>query len=383
MSQSRFDRNTMTGVGLLIVQPTPFCNINCSYCYLADRSSVKRMSVDVLTTTIRKIVESGLASDRLSVVWHAGEPLTVPLSYYRSAFEAIRLLSYPTGALSHSIQTNGILIDDGWCTFFKDNQITIGVSVDGPDFIHDRHRKDRKGAGTHAKVMRGIQQLQAADIPFHAIAVVTAQSVDHPNEIFTFFKENGIRHVGFNIDELEGANTSSTLSGSAMEVKLGAFWRKIYELQRASNNAVIIREFERAYQAIALGSVRGGFNDQVRPLGIVSVDCDGNLSTFSPELLGAKGTRYGDFSFGNVMTHDFEDVLKNPRFIRVAQDIGSGVQQCADTCEFYSFCGGGAPSNKLFENGTFASSETMYCRQTVKMPMEIVLSDLEKSLDLR
>jgi uncharacterized protein len=373
------------GLGLLILQPSPFCNIDCDYCYLPHRMDKKRLPIELVRTAVEKVFSWGLVQDRLSIVWHAGEPLAVPISYYAEAFAAIRSLPVAVDRIRHSIQTNGMLIDDAWCELIRKHQVNVGVSLDGPAFIHDAHRKDRRGGGTHARAMKGVKLLQGHDIPFHVIAVVSAQSLAHPDEIFEFFVANGICSVGFNIEELEGVNTSSTLSAAGTEPSAVApFFQRLYELQRETNGAVKIREFDRAYQAIARepGEATTDFNDQVRPFGILSIDADGNVSTFSPELLGARSPCHGDFHFGSIATCELDDLVENPAFLRVAEEIQSGVSLCAQTCEYFAYCGGGAPSNKFFELGTFAATETMYCRHVVKTPLDIVLAGLEESLDL-
>ena len=123
-------------------------------------------------------------------------------------------------------------------------------------------------------------------------------------------------------------------------------------------------------------------NDQVTPFRIISIDSQGGFSTFSPELLGMKSDIYGDFCFGNVMVNNFFDIFQQDKFNQVLSDIEAGVQLCAETCEYFFLCGGGAPSNKYFENGSFVSAETMYCRYTIKKPLEIVLTELEASLHI-
>ena len=84
--QAEYTGPHMKEIGLLILQPSPFCNIDCDYCYLAERSSTKKMSLEVLHKTLDRVFESGLVGGQLSVVWHAGEPLAVPLAYYEEAF---------------------------------------------------------------------------------------------------------------------------------------------------------------------------------------------------------------------------------------------------------------------------------------------------------
>ncbi len=342
------------------------------------------MSISVFSRSIEKVFASGLVGEKLSVVWHAGEPLALPLSFYEEAFQSITALGIPPEKVEHSMQTNGMLINDRWCAFIKDHAVKLGVSIDGPASVHDAHRKTRGGKGTHAQVMKGVEILRQREIDFHAIAVITEQSLDHPDEIFNFFLENGIRRVGFNVEEIEGANSASTLSPQDAGHRVRDFLRRIFYLQKSARGAVKIREFDGAYQAIAqcgLGSRKQ--NDQAAPFGIISVAYDGSFSTFSPELLGMRSPTYGDFYFGHVLTDDILDATQTDKFKRVLRDIQAGVSLCAESCEYFSLCGGGAPSNKYYENGSFASAETMFCRHTIKTPLDIVLTDLEEALGVR
>lgn len=375
----------MKEIGLLILQPSPFCNIDCDYCYLAERSSTKKMSLEVLHKTLDRVFESGLVGGQLSVVWHAGEPLAVPLAYYEEAFKLMATWGIPEGKIVHNFQTNGTLINDAWCEFFLKNNCSVGVSVDGPAHIHDKHRKDRQGKGTHDKVMRGIEFLKKHKVPFHSISVITADALESPDEVFNFFLENEIHSVGFNIEEQEGIHQISTLGGAVTTSgRIEKFMRRCYELQKASDGSVRIREFDRAFQALARTEEMDrevmNHNDQSMAFGIISIDWQGNISTFSPELLGGKSAKYGEFCFGNTMTDSLLSIKSNPGFIRIANEIQEGMKMCQESCQYFSYCGGGAPSNKYYENGSFASKETMYCRHTVQLPFDIVLADLEKTL---
>jgi len=118
-------------------------------------------------------------------------------------------------------------------------------------------------------------------------------------------------------------------------------------------------------------------------MAIVNVDCEGNLSTFSPELLGAKGEIYGDFLLGNVLYHDLDSMVATAAFRRLRADVAEGVAECRRTCEYFALCGGGSPSNKYFENGSFRSTETMHCQLSKKAIADVLLEDLELSLGIK
>jgi uncharacterized protein len=116
-----------------------------------------------------------------------------------------------------------------------------------------------------------------------------------------------------------------------------------------------------------------------RPFAIVNVGCDGAFSTYSPELLGLSSPRHGDFALGHVATDPLETVLSSPRFIALDEEIGRGVEMCRQECRYFGFCGGGPPGNKYFENGTFASTETLFCRLHKKACFDVSLDKLERT----
>lgn len=375
-------------IGLLILQPTPFCNINCSYCYLPNRNVKERMSPETFTKILERLVESNFVGDKISFVWHAGEPLALPLGYYSDIFEKIELFPSLAGKVTHSIQTNGMLINDDWCQFFQKHSVSVGVSIDGPDFIHDAYRKDRRGQGTLARVLKGVECLERHNVGFHVIAVLSSNALNYAEEIFRFFLDLGVKNLGFNIEEKEGVNCSTSLEMDDMDERVKGFFQRTYELQKRYSNRLKIREFDLAFRAIALSDLgkpenTEWLNDQATPIKILSIDHAGFFSTFSPELLGMNDPQHGDFIFGNVYEDTFESMWTKPNFIETLLEINKGVGKCKAGCEYFSLCGGGAPSNKLYENGTFDSAETMYCRYTIKYPLDIALCELENQLFLQ
>jgi uncharacterized protein len=373
---------------ILLLQPTPFCNIDCDYCYLTDRNNTHRMSLDIVRGAVKLVLDARLVEKHLSVVWHAGEPLVLPLNYYEEAFEAIAQMVQGKFEVSHSFQTNGTRIDDVCCEFLKQHHVRIGLSIDGPAFLHDYHRKTRQGKPTHELAMLGAKKLRQHGIPFHVIAVISDRSLDHAEAIFRFFESLGATEVGFNVEEIEGDHTSSSLSGAGALDRVASFWHRLYELYDSSGGHVRIREFQRATEAILNTRIGAPWrdvakrNDQVLPFRIVSVDYQGRISTLSPELLGIESAHYNNFSFGRIGHDDLTAVRNSNPFIQVATKVMQGVEECSRTCEYFSVCGGGAPSNKYFENGALDSTATMYCRTSIQIPTNIVLAGLERKLVL-
>jgi uncharacterized protein len=358
-----------TPLNLVVLQATPFCNIDCRYCYLPDRTDTSRMSFETLRKAARFVRDLRTASGTYKIVWHAGEPCVLPASWYARAHE---ILSSELGEdrVTFHVQTNATLLSPEWIRLLRDDpRCEIGVSIDGPAEIHDAHRRTRSGKGTHARVMAGVGALRDAGIPFGCIAVITGATLDHPDAFYDFFVELGGSFLGLNLEELEGAHRSSSLLGKTTEVRFRRFIRRLAELWMRDDGKLKIRElvrFRAALAALPPDEPRAmAPQSDAKPWGVVSIDVRGNVHTFSPELLGIDVPGIGR-SLGHVDADTWRTIQGRGELVVLADDIASGINECQNTCDYYRYCGGGSPSNKWFEHGTFAATETMYCRFAIK-----------------
>jgi uncharacterized protein len=346
---------------LLVLQGTPFCNIDCDYCYLPGRNIAARMPLATIRTAIQWVFANNLAAEHLSVIWHAGEPLTLPPSWYESAFAEVASAAPRDWPVRHAIQTNGMLIDDNWCALFMRHAMRVGVSLDGPANLHDLHRRTRSGRGSHAAAMRGIAALKRNSVPFHVICVVTRAALDCPEALIDFFAGQGIVDVGFNIEEIEGVNGGSSLAGDDARSRFRAFFERV--LDRAAQCGIRIREGRTVLGALLeTPDKTWPGNDQNMPFAILTVTHGGDIYTFSPELAGLRHGGLGSMALGNVATHSLANVLQGNVFRTMWSEISEGIDACERACAYFPLCRGGAPSNKLGELGTFAGTETMACR---------------------
>lgn len=367
---------------LAILQPTPFCNLDCEYCYLPDRTNSRRMSFDTVAQIAKRLFASPFVAKELTIVWHAGEPLVLPISYYKEALGIIAEANVNHVKLTYAFQTNGTLVTTEWCEFFRSIEVKIGVSIDGPPWLHDTHRVDRSGRGSFHRTLRGLQLLQQAGLTPSIICVITRSGLGHAAAIWDFFCQLGVSNVGFNAEEIEGPHRSSSLNFPASEREYEKFVSNVLVRNRLRKSlSPRIREYETFKNLIVTPSLRR-FPQENTPGAILSFDWEGNVSTFSPELLTSHDSRHGTFVFGNVYEGPLEDLLTSPKFKQVNDEILRGIASCRNSCEFFSVCGGGSPVNKLSENGTFDSTETLACRLRVKAVVRAVLSELEAELEV-
>jgi len=363
---------------LFVLQSTGFCNINCDYCYLAGRDDRRVMSDEVLEASIKGIFESVFSLKRFTICWHAGEPLAAGIDHYKRALDYIDKHNFMRAEIILSVQTNATLINDEWARFFKEHHFQVGVSLDGPQRIHDAHRVKRSGGGTFAETIRGIEFLKKYDVPFHVISVVTPDSLINPNDFYDFFEGLGIKNLGLNVEESDGENTHGAFGSNVLDAQLREFILGLCSVWRERRYSIAIREFGFYYQLLKEKGYNRTSPQDAAPFSIVNVSIDGDFSTFSPEMLGVE-TSYGNFNLGNIMEMQFDDAVYSSKFQSILRDVEIGAEMCASECEYFPVCGGGVPSNKYFENGSLKTTRTRSCETNVKMFADAVLDMVESS----
>jgi len=368
----------MRVINQLVMQPTSFCNIDCRYCYLPDRSRRTVMSDATLEATFREVLGSPLADPRLLIVWSLGEPLSAPMSFYQKAFALAEKIKRNGTTVNHHFQTNGTLLNEEWCNFIQENRVGIAVSIDGPRELHNESRRTRGGGGTFDQAMRGIRLLQEHHIDFGIISVVSARTLDQPDLLFDFYEENGFARVGLNVEEIDGANKHSSLECMDAERRFRQFMRQILLRFRSSSTVNYLREYRPDTVAVLRdASAKRAAIDPQRP-GIVSVSVDGDFTLLGPELLGARDARGDEFILGNFRRDSLASVLESEKFLRQSSEVDEGIAACKSSCRYFAVCGGGPPSNKFFENGSFASTETFYCRLMCQAIADVTLETISE-----
>lgn len=208
-----FPQKPLTSV---LVKPAgPDCNLHCEYCFYLEKAAlfpeerIHRMDLGLLEELIRQgMTQSG---SQISFGWQGGEPTLMGLDFFKKAVAWQQ--KYGRGqSVGNGLQTNGILIDDDWCAFLKEYNFLVGLSLDGPELIHDRYRRLRNKKGTWKKVHESAQRMLDAGVSVNALVVLNDHSVRFPEEIYAYHKELDLTFMQF-IPVIQGPGDKVSPSG--------------------------------------------------------------------------------------------------------------------------------------------------------------------------
>ena len=226
--------------------------------------------------------------------------------------------------------------------------------------------------------------MRTHDIPFGGICVITEKSLPYPIEILDFFIQNGFSWLGLNIERIEAIHHTSGFHSTDAITNYSNFIRLFYQYWRKNIDKIHIREFSELLESINAHlevGVPPFLNTESEPFYILKINLDGDVSTFS--LFQNPGSDT-DFSFGNIQdVQEFDQFFINKKMLLQYQSIQSGINQCKETCKYYSLCGGGSPPAKYYENGTFDSAQTLHCLTSTRLIVDMLIKEHANTLNQR
>jgi len=178
----------------IMTKPTgAICNLDCKYCYFLSKEMMYpgsrfRMADELLETFIKQYIESQQVPE-VTFAWQGGEPTLMGLEFFERVLVYQQKHARPGMTIHNTLQTNGTLLNDAWCQFFKKHDFLIGISIDGPQALHDAYRVNKGGAGSFKQVMRGWQLLYEHGVAYNILCTVHAANQDHPLAVYRFFRD--------------------------------------------------------------------------------------------------------------------------------------------------------------------------------------------------
>lgn len=338
----------------VLAKPTgAICNLACSYCFFLAKEALYpgsrfRMSDEVLKNYIRQLIEAH-HSPQVTVAWQGGEPTLMGIDFYRRAIELQEKYRKPGMSFENTMQTNGTLLDDEWCRFFKENNFLIGISIDGPRELHDAYRVDKKGNGTFDRVMKGLRLLQKHGVEYNVLTTVNRANADYPLEVYRFLRdEAGTDWIQF-IPVVERINEEGhtlyqrgdTVSDRSVQPEqFGSFLCRIFdEWVRNYVGKVFVQTFE--------ASAR-------RWLGMPSGMCVFEETCGTGLALEHNGDLYScdhfvepDYLLGNIMEKEISELAALEKQYRFGQDKHDTLPQVCRECDVLFACQGECPKNRF------------------------------------
>jgi len=322
------------------------CNLNCDYCYYLKKQGLYpdensfRMPDDILEEYILQHMETS-PDLVISFAWHGGEPTLLGLDYFHKIVELQRKHQPPHRQIINGIQTNGTLIDEDWCRFLAAEGFAVGISLDGPQEMHDSHRLTKGGKPSHSQAMHGYELLRKHQILCDVLCVVHGQNVHHPTEVYRFFKQIKATYIGFlplvePLPDIDEATSSCTVPSEAF----GAFLCTIFDEWMSQDiGQVKIQIFEEA-AGTALG--------QEHTLCIFKKSCgDVPVIEHNGDFFACDHFVDKEHHFGNIRETRLVDLIEGPTQRAFGQVKWDTLPRYCLECEVLPLCNGGCPKDRI------------------------------------
>jgi uncharacterized protein len=356
---------TPQGIHVVAKPIGPVCNLNCDYCFYLEKQALFgegenfRMNDAVLSAYITQYIASQ-PTPVVEFVWQGGEPTLLGVDFFKRVIE-LQKPFLSKKKIVNSLQTNGTLLTDEWCTFLKKHNFLVGISIDGPREIHDRYRLDRGGSGSFDKAMAGLKRLQKHGIEYNVMACVARDTARKPLDVYHFFKNQGVEFIQFfpiieRLPDNSGRSYEMRLAGPAsldrkepntevtewtvIPEDYGDFLIAVYEeWVRNDVGKVFVMNFEWALN-IWIGNPS--------PVCIHAEQCGRSVVIeHNGDVYACDHYVYPQYKLGNVLCDDLSDMVN--------QSLQSGFGIAKETalprwcreCDVLAACRGGCPKHRF------------------------------------
>lgn len=340
----------MKELNFLIKPASSKCNLNCKYCFYHDTAENRDikdygiMTKEVLETLIKKSFE--YKSSKVHFSFQGGEPTIAKLDYFYNMHELVKKYNTKNIEVNFSMQTNGILINDEWAEMFKKYNYLIGISLDGPEDLHNLNRQKNCAGGTFNDVINAINCFRKYDINFNILTVVTKDTTLNIDNMMSFFEKENFKYLQFIpcIDPMKANSNKDDLERYKLNgnqyltfLRTTFMYYKNYFL---NNNYTSIRYFDNLVSMFL-----GKYPESCGMIGYCSlhmvVEADGSVYLCDFYVLD-------EYKLGNINTHELSEILSNPIGELFMKDSLNVPTKCK-VCKYANICrGGGCKRYKVF-----------------------------------
>ena len=337
----------------IMAKPTgAVCNLACDYCFFLAKERLYpgsrfRMSDEVLEAYIRQVLEAHQVP-QVTVAWQGGEPTLMGLDFFRRAQGYIEKHRKPNTTIGSTIQTNGVLLDDEWCEFLHENDLLVGISIDGPRELHDAYRKDKAGKPVFDRVMRSLRLLQKHKVEFNILATIHAANGDHGLEVYRFFRDEvGARYLQF-IPIVERDNETGFQEGDTLtdrSVRPEQYGRFLISIFDEWVKRDVGQMFVQTFDGVLASYVRGRST-----LCVFSPTCgEGAALEHNGDLYSCDHFVEPKHLVGNILETPLAELMGSEKQRTFGRDKQDALPQYCRDCRWLFTCNGECPKNRVDE----------------------------------
>ena len=335
----------MPPLSILIKPASSACNLRCAYCFYADEASARAVpNYGLMAQTVsHALIEkaAGAAEGSITFLFQGGEPTLAGLDFYRDFTAYVKRTVPGDLAVQYAIQTNGILLDEGWCRFFQENRFLVGLSLDGTRACHDRFRRDGAGKGTYDRVIKAARLLERAGVEYNVLTVVTGYLARHIQSVFSALCGGGFRFQQYipcldPLEEERGGQGYSLSPGQYEEFLKTLFdlWFRELELGRYWS----IRYFDNL-----VWMLKGHAPEQCSMRGCCGlqylVEADG--SVYPCDFYGLD-----QYRLGNILANSWVELDRARETLGFVETSLRVPEECKN-CQWYPLCRNGCRRDRL------------------------------------
>ena len=348
----------------LLAKPSgPLCNLDCKYCFYLEKEAYfkedERSTYYMNPETREAYVKQYLASqtgNQVHFAFQGGEPTLVGLTYFEELVQLVEEHKADHQKVSYAIQTNGTRLNEAWALFLKKHNVLVGLSIDGPEELHDAYRVNKGGNPTHAKVMKAMHLLQEHGVEYNTLTVINHLNSQHPLEVYKFLKSTGSQYMQFIpiVERIDDSGEELCDAPKLDEVEsgfkipewnvrpkaFGHFYNAIYdEWVRNDVGKIFVQMFD-----LQLGFDMG----QPSSLCVYSKTCGAaGILEHNGDLYSCDHFVYPKYKLGNIHEKTMEDMFES----EFQQTFGNNKYDMLPSdcrqCEFLTRCYGGCPKHRF------------------------------------
>ncbi len=359
---------------LLIKPASAVCNLDCAYCFYLDREADpyaalpgRRMTDD----TLERLVDTWLfySYPQSIFAFQGGEPTLAGPGFFRKLIEFEQRFGRNGQSVSNTMQTNAILIDEEWCELFRAYNWLLGVSLDGPEDVHDLYRYNKGGQGTWRRVMQSVELLRREKVEFNILCVLNQANVEKPRELYRFFRSLGVDNIQY-IPLAEFDGLGNRLPYTITPEQYGRFLVETFEVWWPERRKVRLRLFDNIAEALA-GEKPGNCTMHETCDSYVVVEYNGDV--YPCDFFVESG-----WKLGNIELDSWPEIARRAKRFSFASKKTIAHPECS-VCEWASICHGGCPK---FRHGPRRSFEGLdYFCGAYKMLYAKTVEPLRKEVE--